>query len=297
LKKILIQLFGWLAVLVLIYLAYALVAITMIRKQLAPTYRKAAAMDVNSFAVRQKNSIMNSPEVKVYVPSKVVISSISPSAVPQGSEMTIIGSGFMSAKDSISIDTVPADDVVPLNDTMIKYKLPIQIVDGRGCQEFKEEIEKKNRENKDKKIVAMGGCDPGFISIGPGQHTIAIQNENGVSDTFSFKVLPFEGHAFMDSTSMDPLGNLVVSGVAEGVSTIYGKVCVTNYECYTIEPLSVINGRWSIALKDAKCYIGCSVGSRFRNSNISDPILLMIFDQDSGLKLFEKILDIKKTGT
>ena len=108
------------------------------------------------------------------------LSAISPSTFSALTQVTLTGSGFISTGDEILIDgryslNGPSD---PTSDTSQVFVLPSLVSDKNSCADFYASLP----------AGSGGGCQPAYMALPAGQHTLVFQNVNGTSNALSFTI-------------------------------------------------------------------------------------------------------------
>jgi hypothetical protein len=102
------------------------------------------------------------------------LSSVSPNEGPIGTQITITGSGFIAPGNFLLLDGKyrALSDVSLGSDSLITLTFPQRMVDKDACTN----------------LPPQTTCEFAVLDINPGQHTIALQNANGISNVLTFTV-------------------------------------------------------------------------------------------------------------
>jgi hypothetical protein len=181
--------------------------------------------------------------------AKPVLKSIEPHEASIGQHLTLTGKGLDAPKGRVLVDGNAYLDVyLTLNpDRTIGFDLP-RIMRPPFHQPTGEGtliIHKRMR----------------LVQLLPGEHTFAVETDDGTSNALNFTVLPFPGKAALDESSLQQsTGSPTLSGTAENLSAISLGIGVLDKPQslrggptgYTLDrPIPVVNGRWSVDLQAA----------------------------------------------
>jgi hypothetical protein len=177
-----------------------------------------------------------------------MLSSIEPHAASIGQHLTLTGQGLAAPQGRIMVDGNSfLDAYLMLNpDGTVGFDLPRRLIPAVHQP-------------------ASGGAGMHgarkLLLLMPGQHTFAVETDDGTSNVLNFTVLPFPGTVALDAISLQQsTGCPILRGTAQNLSEINIQIGVLDNpqklrggpQGYTLpRPIPVVNGRWSVDLQAA----------------------------------------------